>query len=417
MTDTLPHDPEIEAAVLGSIFNRPELIRQADFPSSAFFSHTNKRIYEVMLELDADNHPVDSVMVAHKLVNETGDIHVRIGELQDGFPRSMNFQAYADILRKIAYRREIIKIEAGVREMAAERHMDANEIEDERDKLVSMAREEYWPADKSMSPNEAEQRLRDFYQRIEDWGVRTGYDSLDNVVGELYPGMVVTVLARPGIGKSILALNLVAKWLDTPGQWGVMFASLEMGDTLATDRLIRITEGWTLPEIRHAMRANHAPPRYRELTSARYCLYAKSRSSLSQIEAAMLDWQRQYQRPVRVVALDYFQYLKGEPRESLYEKGARLSRELKEFAKDHDLIVFNLCQVKRGEEGGKGSECPTLEAARDSGTIEENADVVLGLWRPKETPQILSCKGLKVRQGEVGRTAELWYQPETGRLT
>lgn len=417
MTDNLPHEPEIEAAVLGSILLRPELIRQADFPSSAFYSPTHRAIYEAMLQLDEDGQPVDPRLLRALLRDAKPDIHVRLGALLDGgFTRSMHFPSYCDQIRKVAYRREVVKIEAAVREMAAERRMDANEIETERDKLVAMAREEYWPVDRSMDPLHAEDRLRDFYQRIEEWSVTTGYDALDLAVGDLYPGMVVTILARPGIGKSLLALNMVARWLARPSEWGVMFASLEMGDTLATDRLIRIVEGWDKATMTNAMRSGRPPVLYRERTAKRYSLYVAKGSSLAQIEAAMLDWQRSHGAPVRVLVIDYFQYLKGERGESLYEKGSRLSRELKEMAKGNDLVIFNLCQVKRGEEGGKGYDCPTLEAARDSGTIEENADVVLGMWRPKQPEQTVSLRGLKVRQGEAGKRCDLFYDVDTGRL-
>ena len=114
--------------------------------------------------------------------------------------------------------------------------------------------------------------------------------------------------------------------------------------------------------------------------------------------------------------VDYFQYVAGQRGETPYERASRLSRELKELAKEHEVLVLNLCQVGRGEAGGQGTSCPGLEGARDSGTIEENADVLLGMWRPKLEDPVLMLKALKVRSGLPGQTAELHFRPETMRL-
>jgi replicative DNA helicase len=194
-----------------------------------------------------------------------------------------------------------------------------------------------------------------------------------------------------------------------------MFASLEMGLTLATDRLVRIIEGWQKADIRRELLTGGSPAEALALSASRFALFSKTRQSLEAIESAINGWERTHDRKIRALVIDYFQYLRGEQGESPYERGSRLSRELKELAKARSLVIVNLCQVKRGVEGGKGTECPSLEAARDSGTIEENADVVLGMWQPKVGHEV-AFKGLKVREGSAGRQAILLHDVETGRM-
>jgi replicative DNA helicase len=403
----LPHNVDIERVVLSTLLSFGDYVRRVDLPSEVFHIPRHKQAYELMLEMAEEGDPIAYVSFKARLVLE----------LTDPLPSTKHVCWYAERLRRYAYQRSVMEIERKAFDIAQQPTTDPDGIESVRDEAIREARERYWPPESASEPDEAREELRAFYQRCESLNLGTGFPSLDQAVGEIHPATVITILARPGVGKSVLGLNLVSNWLHQNADWGVMFCSLEMGRTLATDRLIRIMEGWTVDNVKHAMRSGKQPAVYNRLTASRYSVFAQPGQPLPAIETSLAMWERRHGRKIRAVVVDYFQYLKGETGESPYQKASRLSRELKEFAKRRDCLVVNLCQVSRGKPGGEGSKCPSLEAARDSGTIEENADVLIGMWRPKPDDPTLMLKVVKARQGIPGRTAELLFDPETMRLS
>jgi len=415
----LPHNADIERVVLSTLLTYGESVRRIDLPSEVFHLPRHKQACELMLEMAEDGEPIDYVTFKAKLEDRGTPPEKAKGlvlEFTDPLPSTKHVFWYAEKLRRYAYQRRVMEIESKAYDMAQRPTTDPDGIESARDEAIREARERYWPPESASEPGEAREELRDFYQRYETMNLSTGFPALDDVVGEIHPATVMTILARPGVGKSALGLNLVANWLRQPAEWGVMFCSLEMGRALATDRFIRIMEGWTITEVKHAMRSGKQPEHYNRLTQDRYCIFAHAGQPLSAIEKSLAMWEKRHGKRIRAVVLDYFQYLAGGKSEAPYEKASRLSREIKEFAKRHDCLVVNLCQVSRGKAGGQGNKCPSLEAARDSGTIEENADILVGMWRPKPDDPTLMLKVLKARQGMPGRTAELQFSPENMRL-
>lgn len=410
----VPNDIQIERAVLCCVMLKPELIRSCDFTSRAFFSEFHRTVYSILSDLDENGAGADPVLLARRFREMGADRSAEIGRIEEAQASTLRFEWYKRELLRIAYNRSVVEI-AEKETLMAQQGDEPDAIEETRLRLMRRAQEDFQAEDLSMDFAHVETQVRRFYQRLDVDAVSLGYPDLDRVVGDLYPGMVLTVLARPGIGKSMLGLNIVHSWLRLPAAWACMFASLEMGDTLAGARLMRIVDGWTKAEITEAMRTGGVPVETRKLTLDRLAMFTRARQPIDAIEAAIGSWERSHDRKVRCLVIDYFQYLRGEKNESPYERGSRLSREVKELAKQRNLVILNLCQVKRGDEGGKGSECPTLESARDSGTIEENADVVVGMWQPKAKHEV-AFRGLKVREGQSGLQANLLHDVETGRM-
>ena len=412
---TLPHDAHVEKALLACLFLKPELLRRCDLDVEAFYDPLHRVVYQTLLDLDQDGYPPDMPLVVSRIQSSTDENRApEIAAFLDVCAVTFNFDSYLDRLKRVAYQRALVMIEEETCKLA--QSAAPEEVEAQRERRIRKARERYWPGETAMEPAQSEAKLREFYNQTRNWSVETGWPSVDSVIGPLHPGTVITALARPGVGKSALGLNLAANWLRTEAEWGVLFASLEMEETLATDRLMRILQGWSQREVMNAMRTGIEPTEFRRLTANRFCLFAQARQPLSAIERSVEIWERRHARRIRAVVIDYFQYLAGDRRESPYERSARLSREVKEFAKTRELLVVNLCQVSRGEAGGQGTSCPSLEGARDSGTIEENADVLIGLWRPKDQPNSLMLKVLKARSGPVGGKAEIAFEADTMRL-
>jgi len=411
-------DPIVEQAVLACILTKPDLVKQCDLPIEAFANPYYQRVYKACLDLHAEGSSPDLVLVSRLMSEREGGAvseYARVGAIVDILPVMAKFTFYLDRLRQIAYDAACRHAYALAAEKASE-GMATEAIDALRASLLAAARERFVLDDDSMEPEQCLENLREFYRRPADWTITTGWPLVDEAMGDLYPGSVVTVLARPGVGKSALGLNLTANWLGTCPSWGVLFASLEMEETLATNRLIQICEGWDRRQLAEAIKAGAVPAVYSAIAKGRLCMYSRSRQPLSSIEQRVDIWEKRHNRRIGAVVIDYFQYLAGAPGEKPYERASRLSRELKEFAKLKGVLIVNLCQVARGEEGGKGTNCPSLEGARDSGTIEENADVVIGLWRRKDDPSTIHLKVLKARSGPPGRTAELRFRGETMQL-
>ena len=408
-------DSKLEAVVISSLVAFSDMFQRSTVGRECFFAPKSKQLWDVLTSMQKDGTGIDPVTVHSVCRERYGDDRARdlIAFAVDPVVSRRHLSFYEDRLKRIALKRRLIAIEDSLQKKLAAPGLDPDQIDQERASQVKDARETYWPTAADTDPLAAEEELRAYYQRYEELRFTLGWPSLDNAIGRIYPSSVLTILARPGIGKSALGLNIAANWLRQDQSWGVMFCSLEMGKTLATDRIIRVMQDWGGMEIRHAMTSGGTPDEYRRMCEARYAIFADSRQSLENISEAADRWERRTGRKLRAFVLDYFQYLSGQGNETSYQKASRLSRELKEFAKDRDALVVNLCQVGRGEAGGRGKECPSLEAARDSGTIEENADIVLGMWRKEPESNSIHFQVLKNRQGPAFGSAVLEFKPDT----
>lgn len=427
-------DHGAERAVLGSMILVPEIARRVDLPCEAFAHPFHRRAYIAAQEILADGDELSLVSLNGRLRDtaptdeERDTTPARCAALLDGIPPSRNVDGYVDALKSKAFLRDLRAIGLEVDKWAADPNLSPQEVEDRQTAAVRVAREKWSRGVDLLDPDEMVRRLRRFYQEYDNRTVPTGYPTLDAILGEVHPGSVLTVIARPGIGKSNLGLNMIVNWLRLENDWGILLLSMEMPDTLAAARLVRMYQGWDRHALRHEMLSKGNPDSF--LAAARGRLYVSARGgqTMQTIEESFERAEAALGRRVQVVVLDYLQYLRAKGRETPYEKMARLTAELKEFAKRRDILLVVLSQVGRGEAGGKGWECPSAEGARDSGTVEENADYLCGLARPDLDPAFdskpdlahlrgaLLLKVLKGRNGGAGKSVRLAFDEETLRL-
>lgn len=435
--ELLHYDEETELAAINTFLLKPELIKAYDLPQQAFKPGMHQSVYAAICDAVLNDGSADITLIARHVyehVKEFDDLRtaqLQVAKLLDGnFASSRNIDSYVARLRNVAHRRDLVRIHAQAQQDANDMMTHPEAADERQHKAIQQSRLRWAMSPAVLEPATLITRLRTFYQTIQENAVSLGWPTLDEAIGEIYPGTVFTIIARPGIGKSNIGLNIIANWLaKSDSDWGCMFYSMEMSDTLATDRHVRIVEQWDKRELRHAMLTARQPINYEQTTRDRYVMSARGGLSMRGIEEMYENAQSTLSIPIRGVVLDYMQYIRTPRSSSRYEGVATLTAELKEFAKRREIALVLLSQVGRGEAGGQGWECPSPEAARDSGTIEENADYLLGLYRPDRDPNFdnkpalanqrgcLMLRVLKGRSGGDGRTVRLRFNEQTLRIS
>jgi len=260
--------------------------------------------------------------------------------------------------------------------------------------------------------------------------IQLGYAALDDVLRGLTPGEVLTLLARPGVGKTAFALNLMSR-MSAEGQLPTLFFSLEQQAVEVFERLASMFLGWPGREIEDRTRDEDplVLSQLREVVQRwHHCVIVEKPCTLEQLDA-LIEAARAaplWSEPLRLVVIDYLGMVGlGRPGPSLYEQTSRIARALKNLAKRHRVALVVACQVDR--EGGTGGEPISLKMARDSGVIEEAADYLLGLWRPALNDKLpreerlakknqLVVRVLKNRSGPAPKTVTLHFDATSLRI-
>lgn len=260
--------------------------------------------------------------------------------------------------------------------------------------------------------------------------IQLGYQELDAHLRGIAPGEVCTIIARPGVGKTAFALNLIDR-MATAEQLPTLMFSLEQQGTEILERLASMLTGWPGRELEE--RARDEDPeltaRLRDVCERwSHVVFVERPCALEQIDRLLSEARSStlWPAPLRLVVVDYLGMIGQSRQSNAYEQVSRVARELKNFAKKHRAALVVLCQVDR--EGGSGGEPLTLKMARDSGVIEEAADYLLGLWRPElkdglTKDQRNSVRGqfvirvLKNRSGPAPKTVTLHFDSTSLRIS
>jgi hypothetical protein len=161
----VPRDQELERAVLHSIMVKPELLRRLSLPEGVFYAPKHRAVYNAMNNCDADGYPPDLVNVcANMRANGADERSIAYAaSILDTGAVSRYAESYAERIKRLAYRRAVLRVEADCIEMAQRPSADAEDIERFRRREMDQAREDYWPPDRAMEPEEGWNRLREFY--------------------------------------------------------------------------------------------------------------------------------------------------------------------------------------------------------------------------------------------------------------
>jgi replicative DNA helicase len=406
-----PCDLDAEAAVIATV-----LIKASEFDNVAaivnwtmFYSDSNKFIFEAITELSLDNQPVDMISVASRL-RQNGKLErvggtPYIGDLTDKIPAVANVATYAEIVRdKWQARQLILRCQRYAAEayMAAEPSVDIiQRAENDIEELLSEGvGSELVPLGKILADEVAERRvLRESGEVGRGTGTPTGYLKLDQMTGGLHDTDLVVAAGRPGMGKTSWCMNIlanVARPLGDEFPEGAAFFSIEMPRSQVALRFACAEESIDVSSTRKNSLSEDEWNRLERAAVAfqRFPIWVDDSPALT-----VLDVRTRVKKLMRdiaagraavpckrlkVVAVDYLQLMKGirRERDNRENEVASLSAGLKALAKDLKVTVIAVSQLNRNtERGGKKDRRPELSDLRESGAIEQDADIVWFLYR------------------------------------
>ncbi len=387
-----PQDLAAEASVLGAmmlskdaIADVVEHLREGDFYKPA---HTT--IYGVVVDLYGRGEPVDALTVSGELTRR-GEL-ARVGgapylhTLVQGVPTAANASYYAQIVRERSILRRLV--EAGTRIVqigyAGQGEIDdvvdraQAEIYDVTDRRTS---EDYKPLSELMGDalTEIEAIGSHGGERV---GVPTGFEDLDKVTNGLHPGQLVIIAARPAIGKSTLALDFARAASIKSGLTSVFF-SLEMGRNEIVMRLLSAEAGVSLHHMRSgSMNDNDWQKLARKMSAVSEApLFIDDSPNLTMMEIRAKARRLKQKHNLKLIVLDYMQLMtSGRRVESRQQEVSEFSRQLKLLAKELEVPIIALSQLNRGPEQ-RTDKKPMLADLRESGSLEQDADVVILIHR------------------------------------
>ena len=423
-----PNSVEAEQSVLGGLLLENEALDKiADVLSEVdFYRHDHRLIYHHICKLIEQSRPADIVTVAESLENSAelssiGGI-AYLGALAQNTPTAANIRRYAEIVRERSVMRKLVEVGSGIAESAYNpQGRDAQQLLDEAEaKIFKIAesgnRSSQGFVDmKSLLPAVAD-RIDFLYQRENQGavtGVPTGFDDLDERTSGFQPGDLIIVAGRPSMGKTAFSLNIAENVaLDT--KLPVAVFSMEMGATQLATRMI----GSVGRLDQHRMRnGNLEDDDWVRLTTALGKLndapiYIDEGAGLSSfdVRARARRLHRQCGK-LGLIVVDYLQLMagtSGRASENRATEISEISRSLKSLAKELDVPVVALSQLNRSVEQ-RPDKRPVMSDLRESGAIEQDADLILFIYRDevynpdsedKGTAEIIIAKQ---RNGPIGR--------------
>lgn len=391
-TRPLPHDLDNERAVLGAILVRNELIHQVTdrLTPEDFFLDSHQRIFSEMIDLFRDGHPVDELTLKHRLEsNSRGEpvSLVYLSALSEGVPRLENISHYVDVIKKKSVLRTLINSSAQIINRCHAEDEDVMEIlKKAEDKLFEISqgfiKKNYMPLSEALV-SAYEHLDRIYREKAFITGISTGYSSLDQVTCGLQRGDLVILAARPSMGKTSFAMNIALNAAVNDGKVVLVF-SLEMSARQLAMRLISSEAMIDGQKIRSGYFSREDWERIGETVGklAEAKLFIDETSSLTVLEMQTKARRIKKEFGLDMIVVDYMQLMYADRRyENRVQEIASISRAMKGLAKELDVPVIALSQLSRAPEARKGDHRPMLADLRESGSIEQDADLVAFIFR------------------------------------
>ncbi len=419
---------EAEEAVIGSLLLEGDLIKDCSLLSEHFYSSKLKFIYLLMLRLEEKEKPIDMVSV----VDEAGPENwLKMGggsylsELSGSVPTTVNFHYYEEIVKKYYQKRKTIEIAHRMKKESV--HGDVEAILHEGIHDLQLVEEKFAAEDLG----EIRETLQDVYLECEtdrgDFsGIPSGFASLDGLTGGFQDSDFIVIGARPSVGKTAFALNIALE--AAKSEVAVIF-SLEMAKKQLLKRAVSQIGEVDSVKLRNPYRLfqekdwDAMQQAIGALSSLELHIFDKGGMDIPFIWTHLRKLRRNYGEEKRMlVIIDYLQLISGDMR----LKGNRqaeiseISRALKQMAKELNVVVIALSQLSRAVESRQDKR-PMLSDLRESGQIEQDADLIAFLYRDdyydKQSEQANQIEVIlaKQRNGPVG-TIHLAFQKEFGRF-
>lgn len=425
-----PQSIDGEMAVLGSIMLRPSAIHEINdiINESSFYVAKHANIYKIMLELSSKGDPIDLLSVSHKLT-EKGMIdsiggNSYLTELSNSVPASTNIKYYADIVSQKHMLRKIIEAGADISEMGFKEDIEnVFEILDQAEKRMmginSHMSGHAFVSLKDSLP-EAWERLEKLHEsKGELRGVPTGFHDLDQYLSGLQKSDLIILAARPSMGKTTFALDIARQAALNHGTPTVIF-SLEMSTQQLVDRMIAAqsrVNAWNLRTGNLSAESEFAKIRDSLDSLSKAPIFVDDLAGNSIVRMRSVCRRIRAEHGIGLIIVDYLQLMSTSKNyDNMVNQVTEISRSLKALAKEFDVPVIALSQLSRAVESRGGR--PRLSDLRDSGSIEQDADIVMFIHREdkgkdeSEKTNIAEILIEKHRNGPVGKI-DLYFDEKT----
>jgi replicative DNA helicase len=419
-----PQAIEAEQSLLGSILlDGNAIVRVGDFlQPNDFYKKEHRAIYQAMLELFARHEAIDILSVGRILkdggvLEEIGG-HTYLASLVNRVPTPTHAFQYATIVKRKKVLRELIDASHAIAELGWSEQEDVEKVLDEAEQRI------FRISQRSLSQDFLPVRsaLEEAYERIEKLarneigairGIPTGFVDLDAKLSGLQRSDLIVLAARPALGKTSLALD-IARHVAVREKKTVGIFSLEMSKEQVIDRLLAGESGIGLWKIRNGRLSNDDFDHLREaldrLSSAP--IFIDDAPNPSALQMRTLARRLQAEHGLDLIIVDYLQLMEStSPSDSMVQQVTEISRSLKAMAKELNVPVLAISQLSRAVEN-RPDQVPKLSDLRESGSIEQDADVVLFIWREDRVKREAAARRniaeihiAKHRNGPTGKVA------------
>jgi len=413
-----PQNIDAEKAIVGAILiDKDTIIKIADvLAPEYFYDEKNRILYEIMIELYEDRDPIDIVTVTNKLkkremLEKVGGSSF-IAQLANETPSAYNVEAHAKIVRDNYIRRKLVQISGEFGDLAYDEGREVEDILDEAEqRLFNISSQnlkgEFVSIRKSLE--ESFDLLDDLYRNKDKLrGVPTGFKGLDSKLNGFRPGNLIIVAARPSVGKTSLLLN-ISQYAAVEHKIPVGIFSLEMSNVDLVNRMVSSQANIDGFRIVTGKLTDEEMASFGEASGvlADAPLYVDDSPSISIMELRTKARRIHADKGIKMIVVDYLQLMRGRNTENRVQEVSEISWGLKALAKELNIPVVAAAQLNRSVEQ-RGTKQPQLSDLRESGSIEQDADVILFPFRQNyydrqlldiEDSELIVAKN---RHGEVG---------------
>lgn len=421
-----PHDLEAEKSVLGALLlDSDSIVKVVEFlRADHFYKDSHKNIYRAILNLFEKREPTDLVTLPAEMRNQ-GVLEISGGisyltDLVNAVPTAANIESYARIIKQAFVKRSLIKAASEINELVFA-EADVSDILDRSEQLLYSVSSDSFHQDFIPIKDTLEitfERLDELSKnRGELRGVPTGFKTVDKMLQGLQKENLIILAARPSVGKSSFAVN-IGQYAAINKHCGVALFSLEMGRESLVDRMISAQAGIDNWKIATGNLDQEDFEKYGiaagELAEAP--IFIDDTPGVSVLEMRTKARRLMLEHKIDLVIVDYLQLIHGDTTEGRVQEVSGISQALKNLARELKVPVMALSQLSRAVEQRGGDKKPQLSDLRDSGSIEQDADVVMFLYRPSEEDRAnMKLNIAKHRNGPTGEI-DLFFKGEHTRF-
>lgn len=391
-----PHSQSAEESVLGALLlDKDAVIAVAEFlHADDFYDQRHREIFECAIELYEERVPVDVLTVSERLkkkksLKSVGGTSFLTG-LVNKVPTAAHVEHYGKIVKDAAIKRLLMASASRLVDFSMDEGIAADELMDRAESEIFALSQRHLSKSFTLIKDalaESFDRLDELHKQGEGLrGVPSGYKDLDDTLAGMQKSNLLILAARPGVGKTSLALN-IAQNLAVKYKRPVGFFSLEMSKEELVDRLLVAQadiDAWRLKtgkldeedftKLSNAMGELAEAPLFIDDTPALSILEMRTKARRLQVENNALD----------LLVVDYLQLARSRQLENRVQEVSEISQGLKNLARELKVPILCLSQLNRAVETRGGQKKPQLSDLRESGSIEQDADVVMFLWREDE---------------------------------